>query len=56
MFAFLPPPTPGDERRVVFPLDIVDIPIQVTLSPINAVLPFPFAVTVDVLGGTAGIL
>ena len=54
MFAMLPPPTPGDERRPE--PQVVTIPIQVTLSPINAVLLNNIPVEISVLGGTAGKL
>ena len=49
MFAMLPPPVSGNERRPGF----VNLPIQVSVSPITAQLGSDIVVMVGVLGGTA---
>ena len=45
----LEPPTKGDERRP----GVVNVPIQVTISPVGTVLKEDINVTVTVVGGTA---
>ena len=45
----LPPPVSGNERRPGF----VNLPIQVSVSPITAQLGSDIVVMVGVLGGTA---
>ena len=45
----LEPPTKGDERRP----GVVNVPIQVTISPVGAVLQEDIVVTITVVGGTA---
>ena len=45
----LEPLTKGDERRP----GVVNVPIQVTISPVSAVLKKDINVTVTVVGGTA---
>ena len=49
VFRMLQPPVKGDER---YP-GVVNVPIQVTISPVHAVLQAQIDVTVMVLGGTA---
>ena len=48
----LEPPTKGDERRPG-PMNPVNVPIQVTISPVGTVLQENIVVTVTVDGGTA---
>ena len=48
----LEPPTKGDERRPGV-MNPVNVPIQVTISPVGAVLQEDIVVTVTVVGGTA---
>ena len=45
----LEPPTKGDERRP----GVVNVPIQVTISPLGAVLQENISLTVTVIGGNA---
>jgi len=49
VFRMLQPPAKGDERSP----GVVNVPIQITISPIHAVLQNRIDVSVRVVGGTA---